>query len=466
MRHAGFVVASGLVLASSHTLIAQDAPKAKPAGPAPAKAEQPAEPAAAISLGDEKDPAKIMEKAKAAALAVKDIACTVEASMGAADHGTDAKPADKQSIKGKVLVAFKKGGPFPLGNWRIERLAKTGDDKPHPIIAFDGENMLALDHDKKEIRQTPPAMGFAFPEGEESLLLPMWFFEQRQDMLAMMGPKVTEQVLVGEEDIGGVKCAVVRTVREATLPDMGDGDDEDAPAKDADKPKGEKPARKIIESTVVALGRADALPRRVERSMKVIGGDDEGGEQSIIQTFADVKTNTNPPAAAYGIKTPDGYAVRKVEAGEDSGPALKFKVGDAAPAFALKDAEGKEHTLAGLKGKIVLLDFWATWCGPCKAAMPAIQKIHEQFAGKPVAVLGVNTWERKADAGPAYMAKQKFTYPCLLAGDELATTYGISGIPTLVLIDGDGKILHIGVGFGPGEEKHLTEIIEGALAKK
>jgi thiol-disulfide isomerase/thioredoxin len=112
------------------------------------------------------------------------------------------------------------------------------------------------------------------------------------------------------------------------------------------------------------------------------------------------------------------------------------------------------------------MDFWATWCGPCIAAMPSIQKIHEHFTGKPVAILGVNTWERKAGAGPAFMTKKNYTYPCLLAGDELATKYGITGIPTLIVFDGAGKILHTGVGFGPDEEKHLIEVIEAALAKK
>src|SRR5262249_32574459 len=143
---------------------------------------------------------------------------------------------------------------------------------------------------------------------------------------------------------------------------------------------------------------------------------------------------------------------------------LKFAAGDEAPAFALKDPAGKEVTLASLKGRVVLLDFWATWCGPCKAAMPSIQKLHEKYKGKSVTVLGVNTWERGGpDLAAKYMEKSGYTYGLVVKGDDLAKTYGISGIPTIVLIGPDGKILHIAVGFAEGEEEHLAKLIDKAL---
>ncbi len=117
--------------------------------------------------------------------------------------------------------------------------------------------------------------------------------------------------------------------------------------------------------------------------------------------------------------------------------------------------------------RVVLLDFWATWCGPCKAAMPSIQKLSEKYQGKAVSVFGVNTWERgAADVAQKYMAKNKYTYGLLLKGDDLAKTYGISGIPTFVLIGPDGKILHLGVGFEEGEGDRMAEIIDTALAGK
>jgi thioredoxin-related protein len=98
--------------------------------------------------------------------------------------------------------------------------------------------------------------------------------------------------------------------------------------------------------------------------------------------------------------------------------------------------------------------------------MPSIQTIHEHFKDKPVSIIGVNTWEEKPTAAADYMKKKGFTYGCLLKGDDLATAYGISGIPTLVLIDANGKVLDISVGFDPAEEDALIKKIEAQLQAK
>jgi thiol-disulfide isomerase/thioredoxin len=97
--------------------------------------------------------------------------------------------------------------------------------------------------------------------------------------------------------------------------------------------------------------------------------------------------------------------------------------------------------------------------------MPSIQKISEDYKGKDVVILGVNTFERKEGAGKKYMTDKGFTYGCLLAGDDLAVAYGISGIPTLIVIGKDGKIEKIEVGFGPDGDKGLRAAIDAGLAK-
>ncbi len=66
----------------------------------------------------------------------------------------------------------------------------------------------------------------------------------------------------------------------------------------------------------------------------------------------------------------------------------------------MKDPAGKSVSLKSLRGKIVLLDFWATWCGPCRMAMPGLQKLHDRYKDKPVAIYGVNCRERRPDANP------------------------------------------------------------------
>jgi thiol-disulfide isomerase/thioredoxin len=191
--------------------------------------------------------------------------------------------------------------------------------------------------------------------------------------------------------------------------------------------------------------------------------------------YFDFKFNQKPADDTFVLPTPEGFTAEEADAaalgldamgGGDEAPELKVAAGDDAPAFTLKDTAGTEVTLASLKGRVVLLDFWATWCGPCKAAMPSIQKIHEHFKDKPVSIIGVNTWEEKPTAAADYMKKKGFTYGCLLKGDDLATAYGISGIPTLVLIDANGKVLDISVGFDPAEEDALIKKIEAQLQAK
>ncbi|MBL0922781.1 MAG: TlpA family protein disulfide reductase [Phycisphaerales bacterium] len=140
-----------------------------------------------------------------------------------------------------------------------------------------------------------------------------------------------------------------------------------------------------------------------------------------------------------------------------------LKTGSQAPAWTLKDADGKEHSLSGFAGKVVVMDFWATWCVPCVKAMPGLQKLHNAYADKGVAVIGVNT----AESGDPvrFMKENKFTYQLLLNGDEVASEYKVRGIPAFYVIDGAGKIVYSAVGYDPKHEKEIEKVINEELAR-
>ncbi len=146
-------------------------------------------------------------------------------------------------------------------------------------------------------------------------------------------------------------------------------------------------------------------------------------------------------------------------------PQLAVKVGDAAPDFNLTSLDGNQVSLASLKGKVVLLDFGATWCRPCKAAMPTMQKLHEAYKDKGVVIRGVNTWEKNADAAKDCIAKKKFICGCLMNGDDLAKACGVTGIPTLVIIGKDGKVAMADMGLSDDTGASLRKVIDAALAK-
>jgi len=159
--------------------------------------------------------------------------------------------------------------------------------------------------------------------------------------------------------------------------------------------------------------------------------------------------------AALGV----GVAFSSVTAAQDGKTGLE--VGDQAPGWALQDEEGKTHSLSDYRGKIVVMDFWATWCGPCKRAMPGVQELHEQFKDRGVKVFGIDVWDDGDAAG--YMEENDYTYGLLLDGDPVAERYNVTGIPTFYVIGFDGEIIFKKRGFQPSFEKQVAEKIEEYL---
>ena len=141
----------------------------------------------------------------------------------------------------------------------------------------------------------------------------------------------------------------------------------------------------------------------------------------------------------------------------------------AAIPFTLKDQYGKTHTLADYKGKIIFLNFWATWCPPCRAEMPDIQKLYEHSprdGRDTVIVLGVAApklgSEKDEDGIKAFMDKNGYTYPVLMdEGGKLFEAYGIRAIPTTYLIDRRGNV--IGRVQGALSAENLEKIIQQVL---
>jgi peroxiredoxin len=140
-------------------------------------------------------------------------------------------------------------------------------------------------------------------------------------------------------------------------------------------------------------------------------------------------------------------------------------LGKKAPDFALSDPEGKKVRLSDLKGKVVVLSFWATWCPPCRMEMPHLEALQKKYAGKPVKVVGVNL-DVKGKALRSWMKAQKLTFTVVADADQkVAGSYGVEGIPTLYVLDQKGIVREHGVGFDQDMEKNLGRLIDGLLKK-
>ena len=119
-------------------------------------------------------------------------------------------------------------------------------------------------------------------------------------------------------------------------------------------------------------------------------------------------------------------------------------VGQPFPAFAEKDTSGQPLVLANFKGKVVLVDFWATWCGPCVAELPNVIAAYGKYHGKGFEIVGVSLDKDKAKLD-AFVAEQKMTWAQYFDGqgwqNKLGQQYGINSIPATFLLDRDGKII-------------------------
>jgi cytochrome c biogenesis protein CcmG, thiol:disulfide interchange protein DsbE len=141
-------------------------------------------------------------------------------------------------------------------------------------------------------------------------------------------------------------------------------------------------------------------------------------------------------------------------------------VGKPLPAVKMTDLKGKVHTNASLRNKVVLLDFWATWCGPCKAASPVMQSLHTKFGTKGLVVIGANAEGTGGDTKKetaAYAKKHKYTYTFTHSNDALSSKLGVVGLPTFILIDRKGVVREVFTGFGRGSAEEMEAAVKKLL---
>jgi len=144
------------------------------------------------------------------------------------------------------------------------------------------------------------------------------------------------------------------------------------------------------------------------------------------------------------------------------GVAAASLEGKAAPAFKLPGMDGKPVSLADLKGKVIVLDFWATWCGPCKMSLPHLDKMYQAEKGNDIHVFAVDEQEDQKDVSQ-FVQQTKLSVPVLLDRDgKVGEAYGVEGIPQTVVIGKDGKVKKVFVGFSPQLPEHLAKAVEEA----
>ncbi len=147
--------------------------------------------------------------------------------------------------------------------------------------------------------------------------------------------------------------------------------------------------------------------------------------------------------------------------------AKKPKETVSAPDFTLKTIEGQEVTLSGLRGKVVLLDFWATWCGPCKESIPHLTQLHKNYQDKGFELIGMSLDKSgEVEMVRRFVKSMDIPYPIIMTPEDVARNYKITGLPTTVLIDKEGKVREKIVGFNSAIGQQIAARIEELTSEK
>lgn len=136
-----------------------------------------------------------------------------------------------------------------------------------------------------------------------------------------------------------------------------------------------------------------------------------------------------------------------------------------APDFTLTDANGQSVTLSDLRGQVIMINFWASWCGPCRQEMPLLEQIHQRYEPLGFTLLGVNVEKNPAD-GQAFLKERPVSFPVLYDPEnDISKLYDVVAMPSTVLIDRQGNVRYLHHGYKPGYENDYQDQIR-ALARE
>jgi len=144
---------------------------------------------------------------------------------------------------------------------------------------------------------------------------------------------------------------------------------------------------------------------------------------------------------------------------------VEYRQGTAPPRFDGQTLDGRRLSLGALRGKVVLVNFWASWCAECRPEMPVLQRLHREFAAQGLAVVGVNAQETKQEVA-RYVHDLGLTFPIVLDPDRaIGADYGVFGLPATFVVARDGRAVAFAVGAREWEGASARSLIRSLLAE-
>lgn len=146
--------------------------------------------------------------------------------------------------------------------------------------------------------------------------------------------------------------------------------------------------------------------------------------------------------------------------------ALALDPGARAPELGMRDLQGNQVTITGLRGRVVIVDFWASWCEPCAASMPVYQRLYEQYRDRGLTIVGVSQ-DRNIDNARQFATRHRITFPVVFdEGHAIANRYRPPRMPTAYVIDRGGIVRHVHAGYDAGEAARLEAEIRALLDRR
>ena len=465
MRHASFVAVL-TAAALSATLLAQDPPKATPPAPAAAAPTSNAAEVLGRALRFTQSLPALHYKAKGTFIMPE----LPEEMAGQIEFGDMEMP----TLELEVMVAMPNRFVLRAGGGGMGNVACDGKQLLQSNEQFDLHSLTAAPKDLLQfLGKKQFIVGVPGASNLRMLLAPSG------DKKALLDAKTVE--LVGEEKVGkhdafhlvvkdeAVACDlwvmkgdepwVLRHKPKAPKLDLSrlmGGEDEEGEGEEGEE--GAEGAMTInlepaVDLEMVEFGKElpkDAfVVQEPEGSTKV-----DDLEKAVMERFQE----------EAGEMEPEDMDAAVDEAAEAKPAKQHASVGKPAPDVELTLLDGSKQKLADLKGKVVVLDFWATWCGPCVQGLPKVTEVTKKLADQGVVFHAVNLGEDKATI-ETFLAKKKLAVSVAMADEALGQKFGVNGIPHTVVIGADGLVKKVHVGFGPGSEKRLEKDILEALGK-
>ncbi|MFN0134271.1 MAG: redoxin domain-containing protein [Phycisphaerales bacterium] len=215
-----------------------------------------------------------------------------------------------------------------------------------------------------------------------------------------------------------------------------------------------------------SIAQTDRLPRKYESLLR-------GGGMNDAQTWivTNLVVDGPVPPGSFAISTPEGYVVSDAVTNPNQPPpsrerAVGVNPDDLAPDFELANPKGEKVKLSSMLGSVVVLDFWGTWCIPCRKASPLVQALHNDYKDKGVKVFGLAVRETSDQKPVDYMANGNYTYGLLLKADEVAKQYKIKSYPTYIVIGKEGQIGLVATSYDEAGFARIRQAVDALLEGK